>query len=190
MIGITIDFQADENTVLQLESVGPCCARTLTLAVGLLIGLFVLPSLSFAQAWVLKPSVRLQGIYDDNFRLETEAEEPDEVQTGRVAGALRLARVTETTDIAGLLRVDGNFYYGDDENLDDRSNQLFDFSYFNLGELSRWGGVISYRRDSLLSTIRQIEDPDDVTVEPDDDVDEGLVPGFSISIPTNSGPSG
>lgn len=136
----------------------------------------ILPKLSMADAWVVQPAVALEGIYDDNLRLETEREGPDGVGTARLVGALKLARVTETVDIAGLLRVDGNYYFGDERNLDNRSNQLFDFSYFRRGELSRWGGFLSYRRDTLLRTIRAVEDPDDVTIEPDADVDEGLVP--------------
>lgn len=125
-----------------------------------------------ADAWVVQPSVRLEGIYDDNFRLS--ADMPDKVTTARISPAIEVSRITETTDIAGLLRVDRNFYFGDDENLDDQSNQLLDFSYFRLGELSHFGGAISFQRDTLLRTVRSIEETDDVTVDPGDDVDEGL----------------
>lgn len=140
--------------------------------------LIMVPSVTLAQAWVVQPSVRLDGIYDDNFRLETE--DPDEITTARISPAVEVSRRTETVDIAGLLRVDGNFYYGDDEGIDDQSNQLLDFSYFRLGELSRFGGVLSFQRDTLLRTIRSFEGAEDITVDPPDDVDEGIVEAANV----------
>lgn len=140
--------------------------------------LLVAPSYAIADAWIVQPSVRLEGIYDDNFRLDPDV--PDDVAVARISPAVKVSRITETTDIAGLLRVDGNFYFGDDETqgrqLDNQSNQLLDLSYFRVGELSRLGGVLSFRRDTLLRTIGASEDTDDVTEDPDstDDVDEGL----------------
>jgi len=131
-----------------------------------------MPSKAIAQAWIVQPGVSLEGGYDDNFRLSPD--EPQAVSTARVSGSLKLARVTDTTDIAGLVRVDGDAYFGEDEGLDNQSNQLLDFSYFTKGELSRWGGVISFRRDTLLRSIRAIDGTSDPTLEPDPDVDEGL----------------
>src|SRR5680860_135544 len=148
---------------------------TLTSVLCCLAGGLGVPGKAIAQAWIVQPGVSLEGIYDDNFRLSPD--EPQAVSTARVAGSLKLARVTETSDIAGLVRVDGNAYFGEDEGLDDQSNQLLDFSYFTKGELSRWGGTISFRRDTLLRTIRGIEGTDDPTLEPDPDVDEGLSRG-------------
>lgn len=158
-------------------------ARALRLQtiMGCMICLLVSPNISMGDAWVVQPSVRLAGIYDDNFFLVPDDEQPDDVTSARLAGALELARVTETAAIAGLIRVDGNFYFGQEEQqvnrrqLDDQSNQLFDFSAFKKGELSRLGGSLSFRRDTLLRTIRAVEDTDDPTVEPDEDVDPDLV---------------
>ncbi|MGI8739276.1 MAG: hypothetical protein ACR2KU_06430 [Gammaproteobacteria bacterium] len=145
---------------------------TLTSVLCGLAGGLGVPGKAIAQAWIVQPGVSLEGIYDDNFRLSPN--DPQAVSTARVGGSLKLARVTETSDIAGLVRVDGNAYFGEDEGLDDQSNQLLDFSYFTKGELSRLGGTFSLRRDTLLRTIRGVEGTDDPTLEPDPDVDEGL----------------
>jgi hypothetical protein len=83
---------------------------------GCMICLLLFPNVSMADAWVVQPSVRLEGIYDDSFRLQTETETPgpDDVTTARIAPALEVSRVTETTDIAGLLSMDGNLYFGEE----------------------------------------------------------------------------
>jgi hypothetical protein len=146
---------------------------------GFVACLFMLPSASFAEAWVFQPSIRLDGIYEDNFRLEPDTptagqQGPQQVTTARIAPALRLSRVTDTMDIAGMLRVDSDFFFGDTENLENQSNQLADFSAFKKGELSRWGGILSYRRDTLLRTIGPIEAPTDPSINEEEDVDEGL----------------
>ncbi|MGH8502286.1 MAG: hypothetical protein ACREVE_07385 [Gammaproteobacteria bacterium] len=161
-----------EAAIVQAQVKQSACVVSAVRMFSCLAIFFMSPADLMAQAWVVQPGVSLEGIYDDNFRLSSV--DAQEVTTARVAGSLKLARVTDTSDITGLVRVDGNAYFGDDEGLDDQSNQLLDFSYFTKGELSRWGGTISFRRDTLLRSIRAIEGTDDPTLEPDPDVDEGL----------------
>jgi hypothetical protein len=133
------------------------------------------PGLALAQGYVLTPTVELQGGYDDNFRLAEEGEPEDEVGTGRIAGELALSRIAETVEIVGLLGVDAATYWGDDEGLEDDSNQLLDFTVLNKRELTNLGIEASLRRDSLRRSVETADDPGEVPIDPDDDVDDDFV---------------
>lgn len=126
-----------------------------------------------AEAWQIQPSISLQGSYDDNARMI--AGEEDEVTSTSVIGALELSRLGEVRETRAVLRYDAIRYSGDDEGLDDRDNQLARLQHRSRGELHEWGLEASYRRDTLLRTVDVSFDPEDIELEPDDDVDDVLV---------------
>lgn len=127
-----------------------------------------------AEAWQIRPSISLEGSYDDNARMVVEGDE-DEVMATSLIGALELSRLSEVRETRGVLRWDAIRYSGDDEQLDDRDNQLARLQHVTKGELHEWGVEASYRRDTLLRTVNVSFDPEDVELEPDDDVDDVLV---------------
>lgn len=150
-----------------------CRPMCLASAIFPILCLLAAPRLSFAQTWVVQPTVRVEQGFDDNFRLEVD--DPDEVFTTRLVGEAKLSRIAENMELAGLVRLDAVSYSGDDSDLRDRNNQLLDGTYDFEGERSTWSVRGTLRRDTLLRTVRIFDDPEDVTLEPDDDVDEGLV---------------
>lgn len=129
---------------------------------------------AYAEAWQIEPSVSLQASFDDNARMTVEGDE-DEVLATSLIGAVELGRITEIGSTRGVLRWDAIRYSGDDEQLDDRDNQLARLQHRSQGELSEWGVEASLRRDTLLRTVDVNFDPQDIEIEPDDDVDDVLV---------------
>jgi len=151
-------------------------------------GRVVLPALclitasgaSFGQAWVIEPSVQLQGQYDDNIRLATES--PGTVFGTELSGEVGLSRLTEVAELRGFLRLEFVTYTGNDDNLRDEDNQFIGFSSLRRTELGQWsldGFVVRDRTlgdvEVFLSPEGVIIDPDTVIIDPDDDIDVGLV---------------
>lgn len=135
--------------------------------------MLVFPGKTYADAWEIEPSVTLEGSYDDNVRLTIEDE--DKVFAARIAGALKLTRSTETTDLEGLVRLDGIKYAGDDERLNDKPNQLAGFSAARKGERYTLGLDGLLRRDTVLRTVDLFVDPQDPQIEEDESVDDDIV---------------
>jgi hypothetical protein len=147
-----------------------------TLSIVLVLISFLCPSAVMAQAWQLQPSATVEQSYDDNFRLTTESE--DKVFTSRIAGGLGLKRFTETIDIEGLVRADFAKFSGDTENFgDDTDNsQLLGLKASRKFERTNFGLNFLFIRDAVLRSVNVVEDPRNVTIEPDPSVDTGVVP--------------
>jgi len=125
----------------------------------------------FGEALILEPSVSARVFYDDNAALTIREHE---ASTGsELLGALKLSRVTDAVELQGIARLNmlldagGNVYR-------DKDNQLISLLFARKGELSRWQISGSWRRDSIVRSVR-VTDLEDVSPEPDDDVDAGLV---------------
>jgi hypothetical protein len=146
------------------------------LSIVLVLISFLSPSAVMAQAWQLEPSATVEQSYNDNFRLTTESE--DKVFTTRLAGGLGLKRFTETIEIEGLVRADFAKLSGDTENiLDDTDNsQLLGLKASRKFERTKFGLNFLFIRDAVLRSVNVVEDPRNVTVEPDPSVDNGVVP--------------
>ena len=143
------------------------------LSIVLVLFSFLSPTAVWAQAWQLEPEVTVEQSYNDNYRLTTESE--DKVFTTRLAGGLGLKRLTETIEFEGLLRADFVKYSGDTERLDDLDNQALGFKASRKFERTNFGLDFLFRRDGLLRSVSVVEDPRDVTVRPDQSVDDGVV---------------
>ncbi|MEA3410985.1 MAG: hypothetical protein U9R74_05530 [Pseudomonadota bacterium] len=131
------------------------------------------PSLVWAEAWELEPEFSIGGNYNTNFRLSTT--DPDEVGTGRVAGALKFSRLTESFELAGLARLDFVGFVGDTDRLSNTGNQLFGFESKKKFERSNIGLDALWKRDTVLRSIRVVGDPDNPAIEPDQSVDDNIV---------------
>ncbi len=123
------------------------------------------------EALVLEPSVSARVYYDDNAALTVKEHR---ASTGsELLGALKLSRMTDAVELQGVARLNvlldagGNVYR-------DKDNQLISLLFARKGELSRWQIAGSWRRDSIVRSVR-VTDLEDVSPEPDDDVDAGLV---------------
>jgi hypothetical protein len=136
---------------------------------------FLSPSVVMAQAWQLEPSATVEQSYDDNFRLTTVSE--DKIFTTRIAGGLGLKRFTETIDIEGLVRADFAKFSGDTENMlnDTDNSQLLGLKASRKFERTKFGLNFLFIRDAVLRSVNVVEDPRDVTIRPDDTVDNGVV---------------
>ena len=135
---------------------------------------FLSPSAVLAQAWQIEPSVTVEQSYNDNYSLTTESEA--KVFTTRIAGGLTLKRITETIEFEGLVRADFVKLSGDTDFLDDTDdNQLLGFKASRKFERTKLGLDFLFLRDDLLRSQNVVEDPSDVTVGPDQSVDDGVV---------------
>jgi len=133
--------------------------------------LFLVGEFAIAEALVLEPSVSARVYYDDNASLVITDQRAS--SGTELLGALKLSRIDEAVELQGVARLNvllnatGNVYR-------DKDNQLISLSFVRKGELSRWGISGSWRRDSIVRSVR-VTDFQDVGNEPDDDVDAGLV---------------
>jgi len=134
---------------------------------------FLVPAQVWAEAWQLEPEFSLGGNYNTNYRLSTT--DPQEVGTGRVAGALKFSRLTESFEIAGITRLNFVGYVGDTENLSNQGDQLFGFESKKKFERSNVGLDVLWKRDTVLRSINVVADPDNPAIEPDQSVDNDIV---------------
>lgn len=137
---------------------------------------FFCVGMAHGEAWQLEPQVSLGVGHDDNWFLSST--EPEAVTAPRIAGDLGIRRLTETLDLAAVVRLDYVTYSGvSNERLPDSSNQLYRFNgvFKNSNQTSQFGLIASLRRDDLNRTVRLSFAPEDVGVDPDPDVDEALV---------------
>ncbi|MGI9301327.1 MAG: hypothetical protein ACR2RB_01270 [Gammaproteobacteria bacterium] len=125
-----------------------------------------------AAGWVFQPTVALGASYSDNYTLSPNLERS--VLRSGVSGELGLSRLTDSTTLTGLFRADFAVLSGDDEGLDDNQNQLLTLNYVNKRERHEFGVDSFIKHDSLIRSVDIVVDPDDVTIEPDADVDDGL----------------
>ncbi len=133
----------------------------------------IIPGVSYADAWVITPSARLEQRYDDNIRLSTDS--PDAVWATELSGAAELSRQTDTTEIGARLRLDFITYNGVDEDEDalrDELNPFVNVSSLYRTERSEWRLDGDYRRDSTLRTLRDIGPTEEL---PETDTDINLV---------------
>ncbi len=126
---------------------------------------------TLGEALVVEPSVSARAFYDDNAALTVNKHKA--TSSSELLGALKLSRMTEAMELQGVARLNmllssgGNVYR-------DKDNQLISLVFAKKGELSRWEIAGSWRRDSIVRSVR-VTDVSDVSTEPDDDVDAGLV---------------
>lgn len=139
--------------------------------IGAAVALF-LPGMSYAAAFQYSPTVSLEGSYNDNFRLVTS--DPDRVFSTVLAGSLGLQRITDTMVLEGTIGLDFVNYFGDTDRLKDEHNQFAAFKLTRKGE--RFSGKLgfSYRRDTLLRTVRTDRDLDELPVGDGQFIDDGL----------------
>lgn len=130
---------------------------------------------AYGEAWQIEPQLSTGLGYTDNWSLS--ANDPAVVSLARVAGDLSLSRRTELTNLSGVLRLDKIKYWGEKDNLNDSGNRLFRFSglFRDRDEVSQLKVAGSLRRDTLLRTVQVAFAPGDVAIDPDPDVDEGVV---------------
>ncbi|HFC53039.1 MAG TPA: hypothetical protein ENJ43_01240 [Gammaproteobacteria bacterium] len=119
----------------------------------------------------LQPSASIRLFYDDNAALTTQ--EHDFSAGSEFLGAVGISRETEAVTLQGIARLNllldaaGDVYR-------DKDNQLVSLLFASKGELSRWQVYGSWRRDSIVRAATVTQEGD-ANVEPDDDVDAGLV---------------
>lgn len=144
-----------------------------TAAVSALLVATLAPTTAHAALWRFEPGVSLQLRHDDNPRLNVA--NPKSVTTSVVRGSLAISSLTEIREVRGFLKADAFAYSGDDSDLNDHVNYLAGFTSDWKRPLTKWSFDGSLRRDTILSDIDIIENPGDVTIEPDDDVDDASV---------------
>ena len=133
--------------------------------------LSLISTAALGEALVVEPSVSARAFYDDNAALTVNKHKA--TSSSELLGALKLSRMTEAMELQGVARLNmllssgGNVYR-------DKDNQLISLVFAKKGELSRWEIAGSWRRDSIVRSVR-VTDVSDVSTEPDDDVDAGLV---------------
>ena len=87
-----------------------------------------------------------------------------------------MSRITDTTSINGIIALDFIKYFGDTERLDDKDNQLVGLSGARKWERLDTKLDFSFRRDTLLRSVRSaFRAPDDIVIDPDESVDDNLV---------------
>lgn len=131
-----------------------------------------------AAVWLFDPTVTLSQEYDDNYRLSTISSNEDEVSTTKLSGELALKGKSERFDLKALLGLDAINYSGDDDNLDDKSNQSVRLtSSYRTTERSKFSLKGNYFRDTIVRTTQSLFLPvdDDIPFDPDQDVDVNLV---------------
>lgn len=143
-------------------------ALTSTAAV---VVLTVGPGVTYASKWVLSPSVRAEQTFDSNRRLSSTR--GDDTYGSGVTGQLRLRRRTETLDLSGIVLLEKVLYSGGD-GLPDEDNQEARLESDYRTERDRFALDVGYRRDSSLSSIREIDQSDD-EVDQTEDGDTGLI---------------
>ncbi len=133
-----------------------------------------------AAVWLFDPTITLSQEYDDNYRLESESSNEDEVSTTNLTGELALKGKSERLDVKALVRLDAIKYSGDDRNLSDRNNQLVSLSSnYKATEKNRFFLKSNLLRDTILRSARIIALPgdidDDVALDPDEDIDVNII---------------
>ncbi len=129
------------------------------------------PGSVIGAALVIEPSVSARLFYDDNAALTIRQHKYS--AGSELLGALKLSRDTAAMRLQGVARLNMLLDAGGDV-YRDKDNQLLSLSFTRKGELSRWNLAGSWRRDSIVRSVR-ITDEDTADTEPDDDVDAGLV---------------
>ncbi len=145
--------------------------RSFCKAICSLPSLFLVSTAALGEALVLEPSVSLRAFYDDNAALTVDNHRT--TSSSELLGALKLSRITEAMELRGVARLNMLLSSGDDV-YREKDNQLISLVFARKGELSRWEVAGSWRRDSIVRSVR-VTDLSDVGQEPDDDVDAGLV---------------
>jgi hypothetical protein len=160
-----------------------------TARAGLIIDLVLLlsPLVAYGDAWQIEPSVSFQQGYNDNFRL-TDGNE-DKVYTSELVGAAKLSRLTETMDVDAIIRLDLIKYFGDNEDLDNRNNQLAGFNIKKKGERIALDLKTLFKRDTVLRSSELYVDPENIDIEPDQTVDNNIVDQDVRRIRTDIRPS-
>ncbi len=122
--------------------------------VGMLVaGLAVAaPSLSSAQAWSLQGGVVARGEYSDNYFLTSD--NPQSAFTTSVTPFVTAARRTETSDVAALLAVGGNWVSGLSPTTDYVSGR-FGLDGSLREDRSTWTGDLAFVRSATLQAESQ-----------------------------------
>ena len=131
-----------------------------------------------AAVWLFDPKITFSYEYDDNYRLATDSSNEDEVSTTKLSGELALKGKSERLDLKALLDLDATNYSGDDDELSDRNNQSFRLTTaYRATERNRVSLKANIFRDTILRTTRSfsIPDEDELTFDPNQDIDENLV---------------
>lgn len=124
--------------------------------------------------WEVEPRIGISLRADDNFSVTSSNKR--EVVTGAASFSLGARHKSTANDFRGVVSVDAIGYSGDDEGLSSKSNQvLFFSSTHRTSPRNTFRVDFNYKNDTLLREIDVVVDPNDVTIEPDDDVDDGLV---------------
>lgn len=116
--------------------------------------------LANAADWTLRPKVTAGAEYDDNIRLSANNQES--TSAGWVSGALEFGRETEVREAKGRIRLD--FINYTNSKISDESNQYFDFTAAQKGELNTLRLDAAARRDTTIVTDRVPTAPEDVDV--------------------------
>ncbi|MEM7207705.1 MAG: hypothetical protein AAF434_07785 [Pseudomonadota bacterium] len=146
-----------------------------------LILMMLAPNLVFAAAWEVEPSVSAAVRVDDNFTLDDRSARQQQVTSTGFSGSVTISRLTEAVETFGVLRLNAIQYTGDVEEtstqreIADNENIVAFFSTKRReSPLTQWGFDASIKVDTLLRAVNVFVDPEDTTIEPDDDVDDGL----------------
>ncbi len=153
-------------------------------------------NIAVAESWILEPSVSLENSFDTNHtltfdgerRIFTEngivvSEEKSKVEASQttVAAGLGFSRVNPASEIKGVIKAEGTVYAQDS---DSKANNVELENTFNLvgfvhGEkrtLRSFSAFdVSYKRESLLRDIDTSTDVNDISVDPNEGVEDGLV---------------
>jgi len=137
---------------------------------GFCIFVIMSPSLVYADAFQIKPTVILEERFDNNRTMNSETKDP--VYESVIKGNIAFSQRSATSNLTGSLHANVNTYYDDGE-FSTNNNQFFRLLWTKKSELVNWGLHGKYRRDT---TVRSIEidqaSEDDQVVE---DFDAGLV---------------
>ena len=110
------------------------------------------PSLALAQSWLLDGGVVARGEYNDNYFLTSE--NAQSAFTASVTPFVTVARRTESSSVAGIAAVGGNWVSGASSNTDYVSG-LFGLDGSLREARSTWAGNLSFVRSATLQTEAQ-----------------------------------
>lgn len=115
-----------------------------------------------AGGWVLEPSIKFDLGYDDNNGMDVS--DPQEVTVTKATGELKLTKKSEAHHFKGAILADAVAYHGNDETIEDNSNQVAYFSTTFRRPRSKTGVNFNYRRDTLIREASA----DDSTIDPEE----------------------
>ena len=144
---------------------------------------FLSHSAGAAVVWLIDPSATIEQGYDDNYFLDSNSSDEDEVWTTRLSGELALRGKSNKLDVESLLRLDHVNYSGDDDDLSDKDNVFLGLSSkYSASERNTFSLDGRYIRDTITRTEQLFTDPEDTIIGEEDEVGIGPTEDIDINL--------